>query len=135
MSLALERNTGAPAAHLASPATPHIPRPGWWSSGCITSSSIRSLHADFDLERFRHHAFFNETASRVEMHLVSLAAQMVRVAGERVVFAAAESIWTESSYKYDQERLDTLVTSAGFRMTRLWTDAAEQFWVAYLDAA
>jgi L-histidine N-alpha-methyltransferase len=95
----------------------------------------RELQADFDLGRFRHHAFFNETASRVEMHLVSLEAQVVHVAGERVAFDAGESIWTESSYKYDRETLDTLVTSAGFRMTRLWTDAAERFWVAYLDAA
>ena len=38
-------------------------------------------------------------------------------------------------YKYDRETLDTLVASAGFRITRLWTDAAERFWVAYLDAA
>jgi uncharacterized SAM-dependent methyltransferase len=49
-------------------------------------------------------------------------------------FDADESIWTESSYKYDREALDTLVTSAGFRITRLWTDIAERFWVAYLDA-
>jgi L-histidine Nalpha-methyltransferase len=95
----------------------------------------RELHADFDLGRFRHHAFFNEMASRVEMHLVSAEAQVVRVAGERVAFKAGESIWTESSYKYDRETLDTLVTSAGFRITRLWTDAADRFWVAYLDAA
>ncbi|MFL5519682.1 MAG: L-histidine N(alpha)-methyltransferase, partial [Gemmatimonadales bacterium] len=95
----------------------------------------RDLHADFDLGRFRHHAFFNETASRVEMHLVSLEAQVVHVAGERVAFEAGESIWTESSYKYDRETLGMLVTSAGFRITRLWTDAAERFWVAYLDAA
>jgi len=93
------------------------------------------LQADFDLGRFRHPAFFNETASRGEMHLLSLQAQVVHVAGERVAFQAGESIWTESSYKYDRETLDTLVTSAGFRMTRLWTDAAERFWVAYLDAA
>lgn len=95
----------------------------------------RELHADFDLGRFRHHASFNETASRVEMHLVSLEAQVVHVAGERVAFEAGESIWTESSYKYDRETLDLLVTSAGFRITHLWTDAADRFWVAYLDAA
>jgi len=95
----------------------------------------RELHADFDLERFRHLAFFNDTASRVEMHLVSVEAQVVHVAGERVAFEAGESIWTESSYKYDRERLDALVTSAGFHITHLWTDSAERFWVAYLDAA
>jgi len=95
----------------------------------------RELHADFDLGRFRHRAFFNEAASRVEMHLVSVDAQVVHVAGERILFEAGESIWTESSYKYDRETLDALVTSAGFRITRLWTDAGERFWVAYLDAA
>lgn len=95
----------------------------------------RELHADFDLGRFRHHGFFNETASRVEMHLVSLEAQVVHVAGERIAFGAGESIWAESSYKYDRETLDTLVRSEGFRSTRLWTDAAERVWLAYLDAA
>ena len=95
----------------------------------------RELDADFDLGRFRHLAYFNDTASRVEMHLVSLDAQVVHVAGERIAFEAGESIWTESSYKYDRDSLDALVTSAGFQITRLWTDAAERFWVAYLDAA
>jgi dimethylhistidine N-methyltransferase len=95
----------------------------------------RELHADFDLGRFRHLAFFNDSASRVEMHLVSSEAQVVHVAGERVEFEVGESIWTESSYKYDRDSLDALATSAGFRITRLWTDAAERFWVVYLDAA
>lgn len=95
----------------------------------------RELDADFDVERFRHRAFFNEAASRVEMHLVSVEDQMVHVASERVAFQAGESIWTESSYKYDLETLDALVTSAGFRIARLWTDTAERFWVAYLDTS
>jgi dimethylhistidine N-methyltransferase len=95
----------------------------------------RELDAGFDLQRFRHRAFFNETASRVEMHLVSVEDQVVHVAGARIAFQAGESIWTESSYKYDRETLDALVTSGGFRITRLWTDAEERFWVAYLDAA
>jgi uncharacterized SAM-dependent methyltransferase len=72
----------------------------------------------------------NETASRVEMHLVSLEAKVVHVAGERIAFEAGESIWTESSYKCDRETLDALLTSAGVRSTRLWTDAAERFRLA-----
>jgi dimethylhistidine N-methyltransferase len=95
----------------------------------------RELDADFDLRRFQHRAFFDEQASRVEMHLVSLDRQVVHVAGERIAFDAGERIWTESSYKYDRETLEMLATSAGFRITQLWTDAGEQFWVAYLDAA
>ena len=60
---------------------------------------------------------------------------MVHVASERIAFEAGESIWTESSDKCDRETPDTIVTCASFRITQLWTDAANRFWVAYLDAA
>jgi L-histidine N-alpha-methyltransferase len=94
----------------------------------------RELGADFDVARYAHHAFFNAKASRVEMHLVSTVKQVVRVAGREIVFRTGESIWTESSYKYDRRRLEQLVTSAGFRLRRLWTDEGDRFWVAFLDA-
>ena len=67
------------------------------------------------------------------MHLVSRQLQLVRVADESIVFEAGESIWTECSYKYDYRRLRQLVATAGFTMTRLWTDARKQFWVAFLE--
>lgn len=95
----------------------------------------RELGADFDTSRFAHRACFDASASRVEMHLVSLERQSVSVAGERIAFEAGESIWTESSYKYDRGALEAIVASAGFRIGRLWTDARERFWVAFLDAA
>jgi dimethylhistidine N-methyltransferase len=94
----------------------------------------RELGADFDVATFTHCAFFNAEASRVEMHLVSTTRQRVRVAGREIAFRAGESIWTESSYKYDRPRVEQLVSSAGFRLTRLWTDAQGRFWVAFLDA-
>lgn len=95
----------------------------------------RELGADFDLECFQHRAVFNAAENRVEMHLVSLARQVVTVAGARVPFERGETIWTESSYKYDHARLEQLVTSAGFALTRLWSDAGDRFWVAFLTAA
>ena len=95
----------------------------------------RELGADFDLARFRHRAVWNDAASRIEMHLESVEPQVVTVAGERIAFAAGETIWTESSYKYDRPRLDRLVAEAGFALARLWTDAAERFWVAFLTVA
>jgi dimethylhistidine N-methyltransferase len=94
----------------------------------------RDVHAHFDLRTFQHHAFFNPRASRVEMHLVSTVEQIVKVAGEPIHFEKGESIWTESSYKYDRARLEELIETAGFRMRKLWTDRKRQFWVAYLDA-
>lgn len=93
----------------------------------------RELGADFDLGRFAHRAVFNAAASRIEMHLVSVEQQSVHVAGARIAFERGETIWTESSYKYDRAALETLVTSAGFRLARLWTDSASRFWVAYLE--
>jgi L-histidine Nalpha-methyltransferase len=93
----------------------------------------RELGADFDLSLFRHRAFFNEAASRIEMHLESRAPQCVTIADERIRFDAGETIWTESSYKYDVDGLRVIVAAAGFEMTRLWTDARQLFWVAYLS--
>jgi len=95
----------------------------------------REVGAQFDLDRFGHQAFFNDTESRIEMHLESLQDQIVCVAGVPIEFDRGETIWTESSYKYDRERLDTLVSAGGFEITRLWTDARELFWVALLTVA
>jgi uncharacterized SAM-dependent methyltransferase len=57
------------------------------------------------------------------------------VAGETFHFDAGESIWTESSYKYDRPRLDRLLAEGGFRVDQLWTDEEAQFWVALLAVA
>lgn len=95
----------------------------------------RDLGASFDPDAFQHRAVWNDGASRVEMHLVSTAAQTACVAGAPVTFAPGETIWTESSYKYDRPRLDRLVAEGGFRVERLWTDAGDRFWFAFLGAA
>jgi len=77
---------------------------------------------------------WNAHASRVEMHLVSETAQVAHVAGRRVILARGETIWTESSYKYDRPRFDRLVAEGGFRIDALWTDDEDRFWVALLGA-
>ena len=93
----------------------------------------RELAADFDPARFRHRAVWNDAASRIEMHLESVGAQVVHVAGEAIAFEGGETIWTESSYKYDRDRIERLVADGGFDLTRVWTDAHARFWVAYLE--
>ena len=90
------------------------------------------LDSDVVVERFRHHAFYNESHGRVEMHLVSDRAQHVRVAGQRFPFAAGESIHTESSYKYSIEEFQRLAERAGFASRRVWTDPRRLFSVQYL---
>ena len=92
----------------------------------------RELSATFDLSTFRHQAFFNDEASRIEMHLESTIAQRVYVAGAPVDFARGETILTECSYKYDLPFLEAVVRPAGFRVEELWTDERDWFWVGFL---
>ncbi len=82
----------------------------------------RELGADFDLSRWRHHAFYDPAAGRIEMHLVALAAQRVKLGRYRWHFAADETIHTENSYKYSPAEFAALAGRAGYRSTKIWTD-------------
>ena len=96
----------------------------------------RELGADFDLDQFAHRAVWNAVASRVEMHLESLCAQTVSIPGAdcRVRFTQGESIWTESSYKYETEEIATLAAAAGFARRDQWVEAESRFAVTAFDA-
>jgi dimethylhistidine N-methyltransferase len=87
----------------------------------------RELGADFDLRGFAHYAFYNAPLGRIEMHLVSLKKQAVRIGRHRFAFDAGESIHTENSYKYSVAQFRALAQRAGFRGSRLWTDRRELF--------
>ena len=80
----------------------------------------RELDADFDLTRFRHYAFYNPAAGRIEMHLVSLAEQRVSVSGQTFRFAPGETLHTENSYKYRPDEFETVAASAGWRLRNGW---------------
>ena len=94
----------------------------------------RELGTDFDLDRFQHRAFYNEDEGRIEMHLDSLADQVVHVGGEEIAFRKGESIWTESSHKYTIEEFHTIAAPAGFAPEKVWTDDRDLFSVHLLKA-
>jgi L-histidine Nalpha-methyltransferase len=87
----------------------------------------RELDGDFDLSAFRHHAFYNAADHRIEMHLESLKAQTVTVAGRTFEFRAGETIHTENSYKYTAESFRALAQRTGWRPVAVWTDANDYF--------
>jgi len=95
----------------------------------------RELGADFELKRFAHYAFYNAAEGRIEMHLVSLARQSVRIGRHRFSFDVGESIHTENSYKYDVDDFAALARSAGFEVERVWTDEGQLFSVQLLRVA
>jgi len=94
----------------------------------------RELGAGFDLSAFRHHAFYNAARSRIEMHLVSLRDQHVRIGGRAFRIRAGESIHTENSCKYSVDEFRRLAASAGFEPAACWTDPERLFAVHYLMA-
>ena len=91
------------------------------------------LDGNFNLEEFKHEAFFNTDQSRMEMHLVSLRTQEVRVLGKKFRFKENETIHTESSYKYTLEGFEDLARASGFDVTDYWMDRKSYFAVFLLE--
>ena len=91
----------------------------------------REFDANFDLDAFQHKAPYNESAGRIEMHLVSDREQTAWVAGESFHFSPGESIHTESSHKYDVAEFADIAGIAGFRAENVWTDPNKLFSVQF----
>jgi L-histidine Nalpha-methyltransferase len=89
----------------------------------------REAGADFDLNRFRHEAIWNERESRIEMHLISTRDQTVHLDGQSIAFREGESIHTENSYKHTPDRLIEIARRAGWDMQQVWKDRAGLFGV------
>jgi L-histidine N-alpha-methyltransferase len=95
----------------------------------------RELGGDFALDRFAHRAVWNAGESRVEMHLVATSAQHVHIDAIHldVHLEAGETIWTESSYKYQPREIADLVDRAGFDVASQWIDNRDRFALTLAD--
>ena len=87
----------------------------------------RLVGADFDVSDWRHVAFFDPVASRVEMHLEARRALRVRWPGGGRDLAAGERIHTENAYKWTPEGFEALLRQAGCERIRWWTDPQDRF--------
>ena len=92
----------------------------------------RELDADFQPEAFAHVAFYNGSDSRVEMHLVPDAPQLihVRALDLTVRIAAGEGIWTESCYKFTRHSVAAILEEAGLRLAAWHVDPGHYFALA-----
>ena len=95
----------------------------------------QGVDGDFDPEAFRHRAFYNETAARIEMHLVADAAQTVRLRrlGLTIRFRPGEGIWTESSYKFTRPGVEAMLGDVGLGLARWHVDPANYFALALIQ--
>lgn len=89
----------------------------------------RELGANFDVELFRHVALYNDDENWIEMRLVSLAAQKVRIEalGLDVEFTEGESVRTEISTKFTPDGVTRELTAVGMKVLDQWTDDAGDF--------
>jgi dimethylhistidine N-methyltransferase len=85
------------------------------------------LGSDAQLPDWRHVAFFDLQASRIEMHLEALRTVQLSWPGGTRRFAAGERIHTENSYKYTVAGFTDLLRRAGYREVQSWTDPKAWF--------
>jgi L-histidine Nalpha-methyltransferase len=84
----------------------------------------RELGGNFDLARFRHLALWNSEERRIEMHLESLGRQDIAISavGLRLTLEAGETLWTESSHKYEPQEVLEMAARTGFACAGQWID-------------
>ncbi|RTR06956.1 L-histidine N(alpha)-methyltransferase [Halomonas nitroreducens] len=94
----------------------------------------RELGAAVEVGAFRHLAFFNAPAARIEMHLVSEQRQAITLDGQRFAFEPGETLHTENSCKYSVAGFQALAARAGYRSRTVWCDDEALFSVHYLSS-
>jgi L-histidine Nalpha-methyltransferase len=95
----------------------------------ILSRINRELDGNFNLENYRHKAFYNSIASRIEMHLVSQKDQQVFIKSlnRNYEFAKGESIHTENSHKFTDQSIAEMAASSGLNVVKTWKDSNNYF--------
>jgi dimethylhistidine N-methyltransferase len=93
----------------------------------------RLAGADFEIGSWRHVAFFDAAASRIEMHLEAARDVIVRWPDGERRFRAGERIHTENSYKHTPDGFRALLAAAGFESLGCWSD--ERAWFGFFVAA
>lgn len=91
------------------------------------------IGSNFDVQDWKHHAVFNGTRSRVEMHLEAARDALVAWPKGTRLFRTGQRIHTENSYKYLPDDFRNLLREVGFCHVDCWTD--EQQWFALFHAS
>jgi dimethylhistidine N-methyltransferase len=87
------------------------------------------FQSNFDLNQFKHHAFYNSVDHQIEMHLRSLETQTValQTLNFDTTLQAGESIHTEISRKFHLPTLVETLETFAFQPLQVWTDPNHWF--------
>lgn len=95
----------------------------------------RELDGTLPVTAFRHQAIWNETETRIEMHLEAMRELAFTVAGQRFHMRAGETLHTENSIKYGPRDMRLLLQAGGWSPLQEWSDDAQLFSVVLAQAS
>ena len=92
----------------------------------VLSRLNREWGADFDLSAFAHEVRWDAAARRIEMHLRALRQCEVHVPRLKLTlhFDVGETLWTESSHRFDVAELRSWGFESGLACTEAWVDSS-----------
>ena len=95
----------------------------------LLSRINRELGGNFNLDRFRHRAIYNDKKSRIEMYLISTCEQDVYIPDLNTTyhFNKEERIHTENSHKYTLEAIGSLAEQVRLDIVKQWFDPKQYF--------
>ena len=101
----------------------------------VLSRINSELGSNFNLNKFAHHAFYNESQSKVEIYLRSLENQIVKIpkAGMVLQIKQDELIHTENSHKYTIPKIREMFSITGFQIRDIWFDKKQYFCLVLLS--
>ena len=94
----------------------------------------RELDGTVPLDAFRHRAIWNETLTRIEMHLEAIRDVAFTIDGRPFAMAAGETIHTENSHKYGPRDARMLLLAGEWTPVAEWTDPHDHFALLLAEA-
>ncbi|MFY7976322.1 MAG: ergothioneine biosynthesis protein EgtB [Brevundimonas sp.] len=100
----------------------------------LIARAARELGAAVSPYDFEHRANWNAEARRIEMHLVASRQLRFVVGDHEAVFAAGETVHTESAHKFDRAMVEALARRSGWRVDAFHVSGMPQVALAVLSA-
>jgi len=101
----------------------------------VLSRINSELDANFDINKFVHHAVYNKNQNRIEMYLRSLEKQIVNIPKADLVFEIKkdELIHTENSFKFTISQIKEMSALSNFQIQDIWCDEKRYFGLVLLS--
>ena len=101
----------------------------------VLSRINSELGANFDINKFAHHAVYNKNQNRIEMYLRSLEKQIVNIPKADLVFEIEkdELIHTENSFKFTISQIKEMSALSNFQIRDIWCDEKRYFSLVLLS--